>query len=546
MIAFASFIIAMFVSMALIPPLMRSAGRMKFMDEPNARKVHVASIPRVGGIAMVIGAVIPILVWVPLDKNISGYLIGAVIIFAGGLWDDRKDLHYGLKFLAQLIAILFAMLYGEILITRIPFFGFEELPLYIAYPLTVFALLGITNAINLADGLDGLAGGTTLLSLGAIAVFAYMADGTSLFVISLAIMGAVLGFLRFNTYPARVFMGDSGSQFIGFSAGVLAIILTQKVNTALSPAVPVMFLGFAIFDTFMVIGQRLYEGRSPFKPDKNHMHHRLLDLGFDHYEAVTLIYLAQSVLVLAAYILRYQSDSLIMGVYFAFCSAIVGFFYWAHETGWKVHSGSKLGEQFFLASKIHWLHDQYRLLHWMFLIAAAIIPIYFAFGVLAADQVALNSGILALVMLVVCLVIYVKFRNKPFIWIERGILYVTGTMVIYLLQTSHEVMHQFQFIHNSFFVILVIVVMGGFRFSKDSRFEVTTLDFLIMFIALALPNLPSSPLGEGNLGIAIAKLIVLFYGFELILSNMWRRWDMMRYVTMGTLAVVGLRGIFQI
>ena len=152
-------------------------------------------------------------------------------------------------------------------------------------------LVGITNAINLSDGLDGLAGGVTFLSLAAIAVLTYIAvDAGFMLLATMSIMGSILGFLRFNTFPARIFMGDGGSQFLGFSAGVLAILLTQSSNTALSPALPLLILGLPILDTLMVMGERIYEGRSPFVADRKHIHHRLLALGFHHYEAVVTIY----------------------------------------------------------------------------------------------------------------------------------------------------------------------------------------------------------------------------------------------------------------
>ena len=132
-------------------------------------------------------------------------------------------------------------------------------------------------------------------------------------------------------------MGDGGSQFLGFSAGVLVVMLTQETNTALSPALPLMILGLPILDTLMVMTERLFEGRSPFLPDKNHIHHKLLSLGFNHYEAVFVIYLLQSLLVAAAYFLRFESDWLIIALYGMFCLALVGFLKVAMAAGWRIH-----------------------------------------------------------------------------------------------------------------------------------------------------------------------------------------------------------------
>ena len=161
----------MFITMLLIPPLMRSAQRLQIVDIPDARKVHVGAIPRIGGIAMVAGAVIPILFWMTPGEEVSSLLWGMAIIFVFGIWDDRNDLDYRIKFFGQTLAVLVVVVFGNVSITSIPLLGGHEIPQYIAYPLTILFLLGITNAINLADGLDGLAGGTTLLSLGVIALF---------------------------------------------------------------------------------------------------------------------------------------------------------------------------------------------------------------------------------------------------------------------------------------------------------------------------------------------------------------------------------------
>jgi UDP-GlcNAc:undecaprenyl-phosphate GlcNAc-1-phosphate transferase len=136
------------------------------VDMPAARKVHKAPVPRLGGLAMIIGAILPPLMWAAVDSQVVGFLCGIVVLLLFGAWDDIKGLDFRLKFLGQIIAVLIVVLYGGVVIRYIPFLGLEPLPDYLAIPLTVFALVGVTNAINLADGLDGLAGGITLLSLG--------------------------------------------------------------------------------------------------------------------------------------------------------------------------------------------------------------------------------------------------------------------------------------------------------------------------------------------------------------------------------------------
>ena len=169
MISVFSFVVGLFVTIILIPPLIRSSVRFDLLDSPDPRKVHSGSIPRVGGIAIAVGVVLPILAWVPLDRMMTTYLIGATVIVFFGVWDDRRALDYRWKFAAQLIAVGIVV-FGGVRLDHLPFFGVGSAPAYVTYPISVLFLLGITNAINLFDGLDGLAGGCVLLSLAAISL----------------------------------------------------------------------------------------------------------------------------------------------------------------------------------------------------------------------------------------------------------------------------------------------------------------------------------------------------------------------------------------
>ncbi|OFZ69377.1 MAG: hypothetical protein A2Z01_01065 [Betaproteobacteria bacterium RBG_16_58_11] len=528
--------------MALIPPLMRWAVVLHIVDIPDERKVHKSVIPRIGGIAMVVGTLLPLILWLPPSPMVIAYILGAIIILFFGVWDDRKNLGYRVKFLGQLVAVLVVVLYGDVLITAIPFW--DELPFYIALPLTIFALLGITNAINLADGLDGLAGGTTLLSLGLIALLAYLADGANLVLITVAIMGGILGFLRFNSYPASVFMGDGGSQFLGFSAGVLAIVLTQETSRSISPALPLLFLGLPILDTLMVMGQRIYERRSPFSPDMNHIHHKLLALGYDHYEAVFLIYAAQAMLVSSAYFLRYQSDLLVLLVYLALCLMVLLYFHFAKQRAVRVPGQQSSANGFFMR-KIRWLRNEQRPLKWAYYFALISIPAYLFMMSVLADRVPKDSSIsfVSWALLALLIGIYLKRGNAPFHIIERACLYVAIVFVVYLLQVEPGVLSEYKVYRNFYFALLAIAVAIGMRFSGEEKFRVSTLDFLVIFVVITIPNLPGTFMANAIWGPAIIKVIILFYGVELVLANMWRRWGIMRFSLMATLAVLGFRGL---
>ncbi|MDA8095091.1 MAG: MraY family glycosyltransferase [Betaproteobacteria bacterium] len=544
MIYFASFISAMFVTMALIPPLMRSAEWLRFVDVPDERKVHTRPIPRIGGLAMAAGAVLPVALWLAASREVSAYLWGTAIILMFGVWDDRKNLDYRLKFLGQLIAILIVVLYGGVAIHSVPFMESSRLPPYASIPLTVFSLVGITNAINLADGLDGLAGGTTLLSLMAVAALAYIVDAYALMVVALAVMGSILGFLRFNTYPARIFMGDGGSQFLGFSTGVLAIMLTQRPDTPLSPAIPAMLLGLPILDTLMVMVLRICDGKSPFSPDKRHIHHQLLALGFDHYEAVFLIYVVQALLVVAALFLRDDPDSLIVGTYVGFCVGVIVFFQWAATARWRARPLGGPRPVSFLERNVLWLGQRRRISNYAFFFAAFTLPGYFILAVAQAAPISTGMGELAAALAAVSLVLYPRQRRKPFGAIERAVLYVTCVLVVHLPQTAGGSMPVALY-ENIYIALLAAAILVGFRFSSGDRFQVTPLDFLVIFLALAVPNLPALHAGHIHLGAAVAKVIVLFYGVELILNHIWRRWDCLRLVSYVTLLGVVARWLLS-
>ena len=208
--------------------------------------------------------------------------------------------------------------------------------------LTFLFLVGVTNAVNLSDGLDGLAGGMSLLCLCAIALLAAVSGNALVVTLALIECGAILGFLRFNTHPAQIFMGDSGSQLLGFSIGVLAILATQGESTSVSAALPLLLLGLPILDTLAVMWQRVRAGRSPFSSDRNHLHHKLLALEFAHAEAVAVVYLLQVALFLVAYFLRFESDLVILAVFLLFAAAALFALKWAGATAWRAHSGRAL------------------------------------------------------------------------------------------------------------------------------------------------------------------------------------------------------------
>lgn len=536
MLATFVFIVAMFIAMVLIPPLMKAGARFSFVDIPDARKVHATPIPRVGGIAMVAGAVTPILIWSQQPREVLAFLGGVGVILVFGVWDDRKSLNYRYKFLGQALAVAIAVFYGDIVIKYVPFCGLEPIPYAASVALTFFALLGITNAINLADGLDGLAGGTTFISMAGLALLAYMAEDRVVLLLTAAVMGAIVGFLRFNTYPARVFMGDAGSQFLGFSAGVLVIVLTQKSNPALSPAMPLLLLGLPILDTFIVMGQRVYEGRSPFKPDRNHIHHKLLSLGYDHYEAVVLVYAAQATLVTSAVYFRYYSDLWNVVLYGSFSLATVLLFNTLKKTGWRAHRGADPVVPTPLAQLVGRLRKGGYLARYPLLYLALFIPVYVAYATLNIEEIPYDAALVVFVLMCVAAVGLVVLRNRQEITLlERLVICTAITAAVYYYVTEQTRDIPLVGVENAGFLGLVIALMMVYRFSRSREFRVTPMDFLVLFAVLIVPNLMGKELVSGDIGEIAAKSALLYYAVELLIVQLQNRAWQFRMVTFGVL-----------
>lgn len=279
-----------FVMAILITPLVRRfAFFIGAVDHPNARKVHLRTMPRIGGLAIFIAFFIGYAFLLPTSRYNDAILIGAVVILLTGLIDDRFQLSARVKLMGQMIATVVVLNSGmRIELINLPF----DQQLYLgswSIPITVLWLIGITNAINLIDGLDGLAAGVSSIALGTIAVLAIIQGNVYLTMMALLLLASTLGFLVHNFYPAKIFMGDTGALFLGYMLAVFSLIGFKNV-TLFSLVVPVLLLGLPISDTIFAIVRRLVQGRPPMSPDKSHMHHQLIDMGFTTRQAVLLMY----------------------------------------------------------------------------------------------------------------------------------------------------------------------------------------------------------------------------------------------------------------
>jgi UDP-GlcNAc:undecaprenyl-phosphate/decaprenyl-phosphate GlcNAc-1-phosphate transferase len=522
------FLLAMVVTMAWLPVFGRVATRWGIVDRPGHRKVHTTPIPRVGGLAMVIGVLVAALIVIPLEPNDRWFLVAAGVLAAFGAADDRFDLDYRIKLLGQLIAILIVVIAGDTQIHSITLDERVMLPQWLSIPLTVLFLVGITNAINLADGLDGLAGGTTFLCLGALAMLSHSSGQLVTAALSLTFAGAILGFLRFNTFPASIFMGDAGSQLLGFAVGVLSLRATQSGTSALSAATPVLLLALPILDTLSVMVQRVSEGRSPFSPDKNHIHHKLLALGFSHHEAVMVIYAIQADLFLLAYWMRYESDIAIMGVVSAFFVVSITIFQAAERRGWRFRSQQESKHDSPLSRLVAKLLESQYLPRWSYLAVALAVGAYALLILTETARVSDDVQILLLVLLGVSGVLLAVLRAKPLNIIEKAALYITAAVLVYLDSVILPEQRLSTALSWTAIGVAAVGTILRLRLSPDRRFVLTPLDLIVLFVALVVPSLPGSfGLPDGG-AIGIAKLVTLFYAIEVLVSRvelgvMWLR-----------------------
>jgi UDP-GlcNAc:undecaprenyl-phosphate GlcNAc-1-phosphate transferase len=536
---FFSSMTALLMCMALIPPLRLVAERFQVMDLPGGRKAHEHPVPKVGGIALAVGACVSIAWWVPKDASTVSVLLGSVILVGFGVWDDRVNLGYRTKVLGQVLAALVVVMGGDVRFGTLPFMSDTEVPVWISVVMTVVFLVGVSNAVNLADGLDGLAGGLSFLTLAGIAYLAYLSSDSTVLLLTVPFLGALLGFLRYNTYPARIFMGDGGSQLLGFIMGVLAVLLTDSSRGPFSPSLALFVLGLPFLDTLGVTGQRLAEGRSPFIGDRAHIHHKLLRFGCTHYEAVTVIYMIQGGLLGLAYLLRWQSDTLILPLYLGIAVSVLVLFI-AAGRGVLPDPASPGGH--FLSNVTitrfmngPWLTD----LPIQFL--AVMVPLFLIVLVFVPSSIPSDVGYLSIVVFTVVL-LGLSFSSQIAPYFVRGGLYVGTTFLLYVCEGARDrPLSAFAMAHNAFFVVVAVMVLLSLRFNAENRFQTTPLDYLMVFLAVTFPLLPEVSADISYLGILAAKLIVLFFSFELLLHAFSNRVRQLGLVSLWILFGLGVR-----
>ncbi len=343
-----AFTTAFALSYLLIPHIIKVAHYKALYKEPEARDSHRRVTPPLGGIAIFSGLIFALLLWTPNEyfSHFQALLSSFLIIFLVGVRDDIKAILPGKKLLGQLLAAAIVVFKGHVYFKSFHgVLGMEEIPIWAAYAFSVFTIILLINAFNLIDGINGLAGSVgTLFSL-CIGFWLYLAGAEAESILAFSLAGATLGFLIFN-FRSKIFMGDTGSMLLGLVSAALLIRFLEWNDTlpkenplhiAPAPAVAVGLLILPLFDTLRVFVLRMLRGKSPFKADRTHLHHLLLDLNFTHLQATAILILANVFIILTCYYFQKFSSGLLILLILAIALLLSGILAILHKRSKRIH-----------------------------------------------------------------------------------------------------------------------------------------------------------------------------------------------------------------
>jgi UDP-GlcNAc:undecaprenyl-phosphate GlcNAc-1-phosphate transferase len=536
---------ALFVVLILIPPITHLAITLDKVDIPDARKIHSGKIPRLAGIAIFLAVLFSILLFCEITRPVRGFLAGGVIIFATGLYDDLIGLQPRWKLLGEILAALTAVLIGDVALSNLGnLLGSGDLHLgWLAIPFTVLGIVGVTNAINLLDGLDGLAGGISAIAVVALAVLAYMAGNQQLLYLLVALLGALLGFLKFNTYPARIFMGDSGSLFIGYSLALFAVILCSGTESHISAVTPLLLLVVPIVDTFIVMVSRWRRGLSLSAPDNSHIHHRLLGVGFGHKATVIIIYaLSYGMAIVAIGLSRlpdYQQLGFLVPIFLVLAllhrcinpQMLAGLPLLRSDESLRQSAGYQL--------LILYSGNILSLAKYLVLVAVAL-------AIFLPAELSSNAPIVALLLLLLSLSVLAMTRDwgNPFL---NFLVYVDGAYLLFLLEnyagTSHFAGLPLLALSHALFLLLLLCCSLRFYIDRRSRHLMQSpLEYLLFFLVVSVPLLPESFLQRYDLLMVMAKTVILFAAYRMVQLRKGKRHRRIVAVTLLTLLLVAVKG----
>jgi UDP-GlcNAc:undecaprenyl-phosphate GlcNAc-1-phosphate transferase len=517
--------LALLLTTLLIPLAGKLGKRCGIIDKPDARKVHLKCIPRTGGIAIVTATFLSLSFARESTPFVNAFMAGAVILTIFGIWDDKSNISYKFKFLGQILAALvFLQLSG----TQITCLG-ELIPGYsvelgiFTLPISVFFLLATTNTINLSDGLDGLAGGLSLLIFLSIGLLALTEDYENLLFLVFCVSGALVGFLMYNVHPASIFMGDTGTKFLAFTIGACLIRLTQ--DSIYSPVLPIFLLGTPVIDTLVVMFQRIMAGASPFKADKNHLHHKFLKYGLNHNKSVILLYVLHFCILALGWTLRFAEDYVLVLTYLFLISAIINIILLFNKYDWLSRATRKGFDIIFLhipdSMKSSTLRHNISKTSW-FLFLASFASLYII-SPFIIENIPQTICITSFSIFAALCIIYIKFKNDSDTFFKSATLIFVGFFVYHM-----------EF-HRSFILIfgenipvdsLLIFSIGIFYslciLLTPEKKPLDGLDILLISISIVLAVFPLQYLDIQNIRYFTIKILVLALCINLIFSRIQR------------------------
>ena len=330
--------LAFIITFFSIPVIIQVAKEKKLFDEPDERKVHKTVIPTLGGLGIFGGFILACLLCTPpsLNGQLQFFAGACVVIFFLGLKDDILIISATKKFIGQLIAAGIIIKFGGIHINNMGgFLGIEDIPSFAGTILTIFTIIVVTNSFNLIDGVDGLAGSLGFLTTMVFGTYFYLIGELAFSVMAFALAGSLLSFLIYNFSPAKIFMGDTGSLLLGLINSILVIKFinvagntTTAISLDAAPALGFSILIIPLLDTLRVFGLRILDRRSPFSPDRNHIHHFLLDLGWNHKQITLGCVFSNIVFIAMAYLLRSLGTTVVVGILVLTASSLISFIYY--------------------------------------------------------------------------------------------------------------------------------------------------------------------------------------------------------------------------
>jgi UDP-GlcNAc:undecaprenyl-phosphate GlcNAc-1-phosphate transferase len=542
MILFSTFIISTIFTILLMPIFINMACKLNFYDFPNSRKIHCDPVPRIGGIAMALGAFTPIIIWTPMTAFVQSVLIGSGILIIFGLVDDIREIGFKTKFFGQILAAVIVILYGGLRIESLGMFapkGFI-LPIWLSIPVTLIIIVAVTNAINLSDGLDGLAGGLTLLTFLCIGYLSYLNQFQAFKIMSVAIIGAIFGLLRYNTHPATVFMGDAGSQLLGFIAISLSLALTKESNQ-ISLVLVLLMMGIPVIDTFSVMIQRVIKGRSPFSPDKNHLHYKIMNLGFYHSESVLLLYILHGSLVCMGFVFRYMPAWFLLALYVFMSGALLTVIKLAMRKGWRFKRYDFIDKV--IKGRLRVLKEENIIIKVSFKAIEIGFIFLLIFTCFLPEHINIYFSFCSAVFLGLILLTWQIKRQWTSSLIESSIflmipflVYLSEKDVVYLINTTLIKAYALSF------GVLILFVLLTLKFTRRKGFKTTPMDFLILLLALVVPNLPDERIKSWQMGLVAAKIIAMFFTYEILKGELRLHTKRIEITAIIALLVISIRG----